>query len=379
MTGVGTREIRDGDIRAMLEFVGDLNSLEGPGELRDQLLPRVRGLVPCDIASYNEVDFSGGEIVTLEDPAGSLTPDAQEVFLRFGHQNPLVSYYQRTRDGRPYKWSDMFTRRELHRTDLYREAYGPMNVEYQMAFAIPAPADLIIGIALNRGRRDFAERDRSVLNVIRAPIVQAMRTIERYAALLERVEALERGLQRRGAGVVLLEHGDAGPVATLASEGEAERLGLGGSGGGARRELPAQLADWVRESLAAPGRDRLPFVFTAPAGEEVGVYLLPARSTDERDGLLVEPVGGKLSIETLQAAGLTRREADVMRLVALGRSDADVAAELVVSPRTVHKHLQNIYDKLGARSRTEAAATAWSITRLGGFADATGAGVTSSS
>jgi DNA-binding NarL/FixJ family response regulator len=79
--------------------------------------------------------------------------------------------------------------------------------------------------------------------------------------------------------------------------------------------------------------------------------------------LLIEPAEELVSIPTLRAAGLTQREAEVMRLVALGRANTEVATALSVSPRTVEKHLQNIFEKLGARSRTQAMLTAWSIGR----------------
>ena len=53
-------------------------------------------------------------------------------------------------------------------------------------------------------------------------------------------------------------------------------------------------------------------------------------------------------------AGLTAREVEVLRLVAQGLSDAQVAAQLVISPRTVNSHLTSIYNKLGVDSRTAA-------------------------
>jgi DNA-binding CsgD family transcriptional regulator len=51
---------------------------------------------------------------------------------------------------------------------------------------------------------------------------------------------------------------------------------------------------------------------------------------------------------------LTAREAEVLRWVAAGKSDAQIGAILRISARTVQKHLQNIYDKLGVESRTAA-------------------------
>ena len=51
-------------------------------------------------------------------------------------------------------------------------------------------------------------------------------------------------------------------------------------------------------------------------------------------------------------AGLTAREAEVLRLVAQGLTDAQVAEQLVISPRTVNWHLISIYSKIGVTSRS---------------------------
>jgi DNA-binding CsgD family transcriptional regulator len=53
-------------------------------------------------------------------------------------------------------------------------------------------------------------------------------------------------------------------------------------------------------------------------------------------------------------AGLTKREVEVLRLVAEGLSDARIAEELVISPRTVNAHITSIYSKLGVKSRATA-------------------------
>ena len=59
------------------------------------------------------------------------------------------------------------------------------------------------------------------------------------------------------------------------------------------------------------------------------------------------------------ATVLTPRELDVLKLVAQGLSNPDIAQRLVLSEHTVHRHLANILRKLGLSSR--AAAAAWGV------------------
>jgi DNA-binding NarL/FixJ family response regulator len=55
------------------------------------------------------------------------------------------------------------------------------------------------------------------------------------------------------------------------------------------------------------------------------------------------------------AAALTPREAEVLRLVTQGKTDRQIANELIISEKTVGRHLEHIFAKLGVSSRTAAA------------------------
>jgi len=62
------------------------------------------------------------------------------------------------------------------------------------------------------------------------------------------------------------------------------------------------------------------------------------------------------SYEDLRRLGLTRRETEVLGLVASGKANQEIADLLYISPLTVRKHLEHIYEKLGVESRTGAVA-----------------------
>ncbi|MEU6084624.1 response regulator transcription factor [Streptomyces sp. NPDC047108] len=79
-----------------------------------------------------------------------------------------------------------------------------------------------------------------------------------------------------------------------------------------------------------------------------------------RDGAAGKPVrGGEGQGPARPAEPLTQRELDVVRLVARGRTNEELAAELYVTLSTVKTHLANVQRKLAARNRVEIAAWAW--------------------
>jgi len=63
----------------------------------------------------------------------------------------------------------------------------------------------------------------------------------------------------------------------------------------------------------------------------------------------------KPSSPTAYPANLSAREVEVLRLVANGMTNAQIAQELYISPRTVNAHMGSVYHKIGSSTRPEAA------------------------
>jgi DNA-binding NarL/FixJ family response regulator len=71
--------------------------------------------------------------------------------------------------------------------------------------------------------------------------------------------------------------------------------------------------------------------------------------------------GGRGDADPARRLGLTGREADVLRLIAAGRSNRQIAEQLFISAKTVSVHVSNILRKFGVASRGEAAAAAHTL------------------
>lgn len=125
-----------------------------------------------------------------------------------------------------------------------------------------------------------------------------------------------------------------------AAEGIRGALGVG---------LPAIFQQWYEQDVArARGLlDEAAFAAAWERGKQAEVGALLGVYQQAVGEAAAERPGEKLAL-------LSRRELDVLRLVAQGLTDAQVAEALVVSVRTVHAHLQSIYNKLGVSNRTTA-------------------------
>lgn len=329
----------------LLELIGELHGVDDLEEFRTEILIAVDRAVPNDWASYNEVHEHPEDMraVTMPEPPAHLF----ETFTRLAHQHPLIARMRGTGDGRPLRISDVVTREQYHRLELYQQVYRLLEVEYQVAFTLPAQLPTVLGIALSRGEEDFADHEVELLSHARPHLIQAYRNAELASARAGVLASLETGLEQAGRPLVVVDGRGRIEFATASA-----RTLLGDGAG-----LPATVADWLA-ARAEPTSAAEPLLLDTARGR-VLVRALPRGSGDRRTVLLLGSGDGGLAIDGLRSLGLTGRQAETLRWIALGRSAADTAREMGIAERTVHKHLQGVYAKLGVTSRSQAAATAW--------------------
>jgi DNA-binding CsgD family transcriptional regulator len=146
--------------------------------------------------------------------------------------------------------------------------------------------------------------------------------------------------------------------------------------GVARRVSPTRRARaWDGASAGLADAERFPLEIPHDRESEVR----PLLGLDHRRAGLREPLAalvaaevqaqgehveqrlGRHAARSLERGGLTRRELEILRLVAVGKTNREIARELVLSPRTVEMHVRHVLAKLGCRSRTEATTRAFKL------------------
>src|SRR3989442_1378447 len=120
-----------------------------------------------------------------------------------------------------------------------------------------------------------------------------------------------------------------------------------------RQALLALLAPHSRQQELAPSTAAyLSKLLAAFEQEQQGASTSPVAAPTFRPAL--SPTWQASAVSSLPAVSLTRREQEVLRLLATGASNQDIAHTLVISLDTVKKHVSNLLGKLGASSRTQA-------------------------
>lgn len=342
--------------RRLIDLVGNAYAFDGLDEFRAGILPLLREAVPANRVSYNEFGDPPDETWWISDPFVDIEPAAAERFRALAHENPILAHTRRTGDGRPRRISDFLSREEYHRLALYREFYRDVGCETQVAFTLPSRPPVVVGMALVRDAEDFSDAECALLGAARPHLIQAYRAAELSSVRSAALVALEAGLDAVAAPLIVADGHGRVAMATPAAR-DLLRTRLGGQRPAAR--LPQALRDALAQRRAHGTPAAEPLVLTLGAGEPLTVRVLPEAGGEGMTLLVFEDGLGGLDRAALEGLGLTPREAEALRWIALGRRGPDAARLMGISPRTVEKHLQHVYAKLGVRTGSEAAATAW--------------------
>ncbi|CCE03092.1 response regulator transcription factor [Bradyrhizobium sp. STM 3809] len=125
--------------------------------------------------------------------------------------------------------------------------------------------------------------------------------------------------------------------------------------------LPEALRHWLDQ--VQKGKVNAKAAASIPDHPELRLYHMGGAGPNEVLLRLAKEASGEMPKEFTSEFGLTVRESEVLSWLAKGKTNRDIAQILGLSPRTVDKHLEQIYAKLGVENRTAAAAIATGLTR----------------
>ena len=165
--------VSERDVRLALELVYDAASVTGPDPFPREFLEGLARLIPADaIVGYHEVTCGRPcrVVESVEIPEEGIPADVHEAGDRFAAQYPLCPGHGR--EWRALKLSDFLTRRERRKLEFYWYVWKPLGIDDSLRVSLPAPSGRSREIYLERGKRDFTERDRSVLQLLRPSLIR---------------------------------------------------------------------------------------------------------------------------------------------------------------------------------------------------------------
>jgi DNA-binding NarL/FixJ family response regulator len=122
--------------------------------------------------------------------------------------------------------------------------------------------------------------------------------------------------------------------------------------------LPDPIPQWLDQARKGKPGSKAAIMAALPGDEQLRLQYMGKLGANEFLLRLAKDSGTETPAEFSSELGLTTREGEVLSWLSKGKTNRDIAQILGLSPRTVDKHLEQIYSKLGVENRTAAAAIA---------------------
>ena len=278
-------------------------------------------------------------------------PDAQAILGRYAHQHPIITHVERTKDLGTRKITDFLSQRQFRNTDLYNEFYRPLQLPYNMGASIAITRNSVLAIGLNRVKRDFADDDIVLLDLLRPHLVQAYANAYCVSTIQEQIAALSQTIEGLDHAVM----GVSPDGRILWATPQATRYLSEYMVDGRHRpdRMPTLLREWVkRQESVLDNGSGLPAPLTPLVirKNHRSLSIRYVRKGSQRF-LLLEQQGFDITPATLASLGLSRRESEILSWVVHGKTNPEIGTILGISPRTVQKHLERVYSRLGVENR----------------------------
>ncbi len=344
------------DLEKLLFGINNLHSDTNPSGLGRRLIDSVKIVIAGEIIAFDVFDLAGVHKGTIAwDSVAALIKDDLQIFADCVTEHPFFGDIFLDKEFDALIISNFFSIKNFYQTGVYNQFYRRVGVNRQLVIALPIDCERIITCAICRIQKDFTEKDRLLLNLLAGHLIQAIRNSQAF-------ERLELVMQNQSTGVAIVS-GDG----SMQYINESARLFLTKYFGNEKSNtdnLPDVLINWVKELQLLSNSQfissSVPLIIKGDSGK-LFVRLIYNAPTREIIFILKEKTS--LTPDELKPLNLTQRESEILVLITQGKSDEIIASLCYISPRTVQKHIEHIYNKLGVDSRTLAAVKSLELLR----------------
>ncbi len=341
------KDLENHDWKMLVSAICTLNSDFDTQTLEERTMSAAAEVVGADSVAFTGFRPDGVFADMVWENSDGYSAEEMEVFAAYVHENPLLRAFFAEKRKETLAITDLMPRREFERTGIYNEFYKLGGVTNQLVTPMRISDELVITCSINIASSDFSERDKAILTLIAPHLANAIRNAFAY-------QRLSGALETEGCGIVAF--GSDGKAVYVSEFSRLlfrkyfadEKLREDG--------LPSSLVGWLDgtrsvDRLGEYTPPPLPLKRSSRDGE-MTVRLDTNRQIGEQTLMLEEK--RQPSSQIFELLGLTPREAEILLCITQGKSDSVIALLLGTSIRTVHKHVEHIYVKLGVETRTAA-------------------------
>ena len=147
---------------------------------------RLPALVASEFTTLSICHLASGRREVFGLPAGALSDEDRAAFDRHFQEHPLVRYHAYQGGQSTQRISDSLPLEQFRRSLLYNDYYRRVRIDHAMALPIDVRDGLLVSFVLNRTRRDFTDRERALLDLLRPHLAKVYRKISTAGQLTAR-------------------------------------------------------------------------------------------------------------------------------------------------------------------------------------------------
>ena len=350
------------DLQALNRVIGEIYSARDLESFYCSVFHCIQSIIPnghCSFTDFNIAQPSFIKVIPSSQDHNHVISKLLPAVNAHLHEHPIFPHVS---SDSVLKTTDFTSRGQFKNMAIYNEYYRHIDVEMQISFSIPISQETLSFVALSRNAIDFSERDRLMLAMLKPHVVNALRNVREFGQLRLERDLLQRGAEVHRHGMLLCRQGGLILcISELAREMFSRYFTLTLSEGDL---LPETVERWLeievghigaRHSMRFARRVERDDFIVEKEGKRLIIKLMNDASGDDCLLCLTEDDPAVL-FKNLQRHGLSPREIEVLRWLAKGKTNGEIAVILGTRKRTVDKHIEHVFTKLGVENRAAAVA-----------------------